>query len=127
VLALGGGFLGQWWGEGRAVAREQRDRDHEREVWARDLRRKDHMAFIAEFERKLKTIDQRQLIPYDDGSEPDPDVLESITDKMTAMRLFTDTATYRRARDVIVVLRDYIFGSDVGPVTRLKITHAFKS
>jgi hypothetical protein len=57
VLALGGGFLGQWWGERRAVAREQRDRAHESQVWARTHQKDAYVNFFLKSERVVKDID----------------------------------------------------------------------
>lgn len=48
-LALLGGFGGQWWSERRAVAREEREREHEREVWSRAQRRDAYAAFMLAF------------------------------------------------------------------------------
>jgi len=57
VLALCGGFLGQWWGERRAVAREQRDRDHESRVWARGHQKDAYVNFFVTCERTVKDIE----------------------------------------------------------------------
>lgn len=56
LLALVGGLLGQWWGESRAVAREQRDRDHERRVWARAQQLDAYAEFFSVFERRFDEV-----------------------------------------------------------------------
>lgn len=115
LLALGGGFLGQWWGERRAVAREQRDREHEREVWARDLRREAHVAFIAEFERKFKAMEDWLAEPVGDG--PDHDYLESINDTLTPMRLVADNETATLAFQALWLLKGLTYGEPGGVVS----------
>lgn len=45
LLAGVGGFLGQWWAEGRANARESRERSHEQQLWAREQQRAAYAAF----------------------------------------------------------------------------------
>jgi hypothetical protein len=104
-----------WWrvprpvvGERRAVAREQRDREHEREIWARDLRREAHVAFIAEFDRKFKVIEK--WLAEAEGDGPDHDYLQSINDTMTPMRLVADNETATLAFEALGVLNDYTFG-----------------
>jgi hypothetical protein len=120
-LALGGGFLGQWWGERRAVARELRDRDHEREVWARDLRREAHVAFIAEFERKFKAMEDWLAEPVGDG--PDHDYLESVNDTLTPMRLVADNETATLAFQALWLLKGYAFGKP-GVVANIEVRRA---
>jgi hypothetical protein len=124
ILALGGGLVGQMWSERAAVAREKRDRDHEREVWARDLRRQAHETFLAEFGRKFKIIDESPAIPKHDGSEPDPDFLETIFDTLIPLRLFAGNETTRRAWNAFFVLKDYAFGSATEPKTHSDVARA---
>ena len=51
LLALGGSMLGQWWNERRAIQREERNRSHNHEVWARQLRYETHVAFLKILDR----------------------------------------------------------------------------
>lgn len=57
ALALGGGFLGQWWSERRAKDREERTREHEAFVWARAQRLEAHGRFLAAFNGAAKESD----------------------------------------------------------------------
>lgn len=54
LLAIVGGFVGQWWGERRAVAREQRERIHEQRVWSREHQRNAYDAFTVAFRRVVE-------------------------------------------------------------------------
>jgi hypothetical protein len=71
VLALVGAFGTQWWGSRKALERENRDREHDREVWAPDLRYAAHVDFMREFNER-----QRVLTTLIDRDETTGDVPE---------------------------------------------------
>jgi hypothetical protein len=107
VLALGGAFLGQWWGERRAVAREQRDREHERDVWARGLGYEAHVQFISTFQRLYKAVTDAR----DRGNdiEPPEDYLVPLHDQMTSLRLISQQVTQNQAWRAITALDRYTY------------------
>lgn len=52
LLAIGGGFLGQWWNSRQTALRE-------RAVWARDLGYEAHLSFIETYQRLFKMVSDR--------------------------------------------------------------------
>lgn len=107
-LALVGGFAGQWWSERRAAARESRERDHEREIWARHLRFEAHVAFLAEYDRKYTAYAEATLTALD-GEEPEDDYLVSLYDRYQAVRLVCTDTTARSGREAQDALSAYVF------------------
>ena len=105
VLVAGGGFLGQWWSERRAVAREHRDREHERQVWARGIRYETHVQFISTYQRLRKAVEDAR----DQGMdvEAPEDYLVPLHDQMTSLRLISQQATQDKALRAIVALDLY--------------------
>lgn len=106
LLALGGGFLGQWWSERRAAEREARERNNEREVWARDLRYQAHVEFINVFNTVFKRLYAWKQNPGDE-SEPPDNFLTPVIDAMTPMRLVTNEITQLHAIVALEALRTY--------------------
>jgi hypothetical protein len=84
VLAVVGGFAGQWWSERNATARE-------REVWAGSLLYEAHVAFLSEYDRCFDTVWWAKLVP--DGSQPHENFLEPLWDRQQAVRLVCTDAT----------------------------------
>jgi hypothetical protein len=113
VLALGGAFLGQWWVERRAVAREQRDREHERDVWARDLGYEAHVQFIGTFQRLFKAVSDAE--DRRDGSEPPEDYIQPLCDQMTSLRLISQQATQDKAKRAITALSKFTYTGGTWP------------
>lgn len=110
LLAVGGGFIGQWWGERRSVAREQREREHEREVWTREKGYQAHVTFITEYERKFKDFYEWQTGPAGQPqSRPLPDFAGSrLSDLLSQMRLTADHDAERLAWTALNALGDYM-------------------
>jgi len=102
LLALGGGFLGQWWGERRAVAREQRDREHEREVWVRGLAYEAHVQFIGLFQRLYRAVTDTR--DRGDHIEPPEEYLAPLHHQLTSLRLVSQQATQDKALRAIIAL-----------------------
>lgn len=107
VLALAGGFAGQWWSERNAAAREERQREHDREVWARGLRYEAHVAFLAEFDRKYDTV--RRVGDAEPGREPENDYLASLWDRHQAVRLVCTQPTALAGEVALEALHRYVF------------------
>lgn len=105
VLVLGGGFLGQWWGERRAVAREHRGREHEREVWARGLGYEANVQFISTYQRLLKAVEDARDQGVD--VEAPEDYLAPLHDQMTSLRLISQQATQDNTLRAIIALDTY--------------------
>ena len=105
ALTLGGAMLGSWVGERRAMAREERDRDHERETWARNLRYESHLRFLADFDQYYKTIEQSKQRGID---EPVPDDwMNPLWDRLQSLRLVCAEATTLEAEATVLVLDEY--------------------
>lgn len=91
-LSTGGGYIAQMRAERAASAREEREREHEREVWARGLRHEVHVAFLAQWDRffdMLTEVDDRP----DNGSEPPEDFLLPVWRRLESVRLVCLPAT----------------------------------
>ena len=106
VLAIGGGFVGQWWSQRSALAREAREREHEREVWARSLRYEAHVAFLTEFDRMLREArEERKRLP---DWRPGDAASGLLWDRFQALRLVCAALTTAAAESAVDALRDYL-------------------
>jgi hypothetical protein len=108
LLALGGTTLGQWWNERRALRREERDREHEREVWARQIRYEAHLSFV-------KILDDKHSVAVDAENDPnDPEAPEDwlmpVWDKLQEMRLVSEEGTISKADEAFKCLQEYVYG-----------------
>lgn len=107
LLALGGSWLGHWWNERRAIEREVRNRDHEREVWARELRREAHVHFLSEFDTKYRIAMDHEAFPGPE--EPPEDWLSTLWSNIQSMRLVSNDETIEKAQNAIRELNTYVF------------------
>jgi hypothetical protein len=107
LLVLVGGFIGQWWAERRAIAREQRDRQHEHEVWARALRYEAHVAFLTEFDARYRDLDRA----HSQGryQRPSSDFLVPVWSRHQSVRLVCTADTAQLAFDAVIALTGYAF------------------
>lgn len=104
-LTLGGGLLGSWVGERRAVAREERDRAHEREVWARSLRYEAHLQFLSEFDHRYKAIAEAKARAR---QEPVPDDwLDPAWDRLKSLRLVCAEQSAQTAEHLLLIVGEY--------------------
>lgn len=113
LLAISGGVAGQFWSERKAVAREAREREQEREVWARSLRHEAHLAFLAEFDRKATEVIDANL-RHADG-EPDYDYLATVWDLLQALRLVANQTAVQAGERAYEALRSFTFGDGTWP------------
>ncbi|MBO2456581.1 hypothetical protein [Actinomadura violacea] len=112
LLALGGSWLGQWWTERRAVAREKRAQEHERVVWARSLRYEAHLAFLKEFDDIFNGLYDHF---EDGGSSGVPEEHFSfLWEKLEVMRIVSNDDTTHMAGEAIKSLQSY--SGDWAPV-----------
>lgn len=121
VLGIFGSFITQWWSGRQADSRERRDRAHEREVWARQLRYEAHIGFLNEFERLFNAAMRAEGLGLSDqGVEPPEDFLFPLHDRLTILRTVSDQKTINAANDAIEALNGYAFGGlpDVAPLDR---------
>lgn len=107
ALAVGGGFFGQWWSERAAVAREQRERDHEREVWARGLRYEAHVEFLSTFDAKCKAASAAK--DRGEGQEAPHDWLVPLRARLQALRMLGTRETWESANVAFENLYAYVF------------------
>lgn len=107
ALALSGGIAGAVVTDRRAAAREQRTRDHEREVWARGLRHEAHVAFLSIVDEKFKAVSSAR--EDDDGREAPDDFLVPVWDRYQALRMVCTKDTAEAAERVTTALLDYTF------------------
>jgi hypothetical protein len=108
ALAIGGGMAGQWWAERRSMAREKRDREHEREVWARGLRVDAHLAFLTLFDERYG---EWQSIRHGFGgsAEPPEDYLAPLWQRFQALRLVCSESTAKLAQKAMRSFNEYVF------------------
>lgn len=134
AVTAGGGYLQQRWSGKEAQAKEVRDRDHEREVWARDLRYQTHARFLQAFDEL-----HRASIGYDhsrrigqprESKYPSPDLIWAVAHEMATLELISDPATLECARRAFEVLFDYAHaetdGTEVSPA-RAAYVAAFRT
>lgn len=105
LLALGGGFGGQWWSERRAVAREQRDREHEVFIWARNLRLESHLRFLSVFDLQMRLLDEASR--RGEESDAPEDFVAPLMDLQENLRLMCSEETADRAFKALLRLNDY--------------------
>jgi hypothetical protein len=112
LLALGGTTLGQWWNERRALQREERTREHEREIWARQLRHEAHLAFL----KMVGTAWSLAVDIRNDPTGPDAneDFLEPIWDKLQELRLISEENTLSKADTTFRHLWVYVYEKGEG-------------
>jgi hypothetical protein len=94
-------------GERRSTARERRDRDHERETWARGLRYEAHLSFLTDI-NQMYTAASHALDRYDprslDGEEFVP-----LWDSLQRIRMICGERTAERTELTIKELETYAF------------------
>ena len=81
------------------------------------------MAFISEFGRKFKTMEDWLAEPVGDG--PDHAFLESINDTLTPMRLVADNETATLAFQALWFLKGYTYG-EPGVVVPVEVENAME-
>lgn len=108
TLALFGGGLGQRWNERRAIEREARTREHEREIWARDLRREAHVQFLSEFDKRYQNAVDNKIYPSPE-TDPLEDYLAPLWSHLQSIRLVSNNDTIETAQKAIKELDAYVF------------------
>jgi hypothetical protein len=119
-VVVGGGLAGGFslWTQRRAAseatAKEARDREHERQVWARQLRYETHARFLLEFGR-LHEVAIHHDLARKRGERPDTSddvasMMWAVESQLTMLELLADDATYEKARAAFHVLTDYATG-----------------
>lgn len=115
VLAIVTGLVGQWWSEGRAVEREQRQRERDRDDWARDRRYDAHVQFLKTHDELYGTVQRAKLRRMEDPSgqpgEPPDDFLTPLMIRLTMVRLVSEKATADTAEAAFQALMQYSFRS----------------
>jgi hypothetical protein len=100
----------------QATAKEARDREHERQVWARQLRYQTHVQFLAEFWRlhEAASHHHHNLVPSK-GEQADTSVMWAemmwaVDTQLTMLVLLAKPSTYEKARAAFGALMEYAFG-----------------
>ena len=121
-LAVIGGFVAQLRAEkqarereGRerraALERDERQREQEREVWARSLRYEAHVLFLKTHDELYKTA-QRADVSGDYGGpnqDPPDDFLVPLWNRLAMLRLVAEKATAEMAKQALLELAEYVF------------------
>lgn len=107
ILALAGGFVGQWWGERRAVEREHR-------IWARDQRARSYDAtrlaytdFLGLWDRHVDLAMRRP----DDVDFQDWDWAEGLPPAVSRVTVFGTAQAAHLANTMVSTLLTYAFDS----------------
>lgn len=124
VLVVGGGFAAQVRSERHALGREDRDRraaierderqrEQERDVWARSARYEAHVQFLKAHD-KLFNVAASAYDARRNGSsipvgEPPDDFMVPLWDRFTLVRLVSERTTANKARKSVVDLADFVF------------------
>jgi phytoene dehydrogenase-like protein len=88
LLALGGGFAGQWWAERRAVERESRAWAREQKARSHEAAREAYRAFLRAFDEHLDLVMRRP----EDIDFTDWDWARALEPLVTDVRLFGTSA-----------------------------------
>jgi hypothetical protein len=105
LLALGGGFLGQWWSERRAVEREQR-------AWARDQKARSYEATRLAYSRFLGAYDEHVDVLMRQPEEidfSDWDWAAKLDPLVTEVVIFGTKPAAKLARTMVQQLLDHGF------------------
>ncbi len=104
-LTLAGGFAALWWTDRQSIAREVRERKHEREVWARNLRQQAHAEFLALANAVFRALIENEQGP--DAGEPLENLLAPVWDHFEVLRMVSDDGTIKAAERLVDALRRY--------------------
>jgi hypothetical protein len=105
ALALGGGFLGQWWGERRTVEREQRAWEREDRGRSYDQRRDAYSDFLASFNAFYDKAAFAKMM--DSHQEPPEDWLSPLYFKYVTLRVFGAKSIAETANQMFMELNMY--------------------
>lgn len=108
LLAAGGGWAGQWWGAREARAKEHRDREQERYVWAREQRYKTHVQFLQAFDQ-LRNALARFQGKQSGATRPTDNEFWTLGSYLTMLELVTEPATFHKADKAYWALLDYAY------------------
>ena len=108
-LAFGGSMIGQWLNERRAIKREERTREHEREAWARQIRHESHVAFLKAFDDLLNTAIEVNTNRYEPMPDPESDWLNPTYTKLQELRLVSQEDAIYKADIAFEELQRYLF------------------
>ena len=110
LLAAGVGWLTQRRAANQATAKEARDREHEQQVWARNLRHQTHAQFLLEFARLSDAALQFDIAVHGgeaSADQPGTAMLWAVDVQLTMLELLADASTYEKARTAFHALSDY--------------------
>ena len=114
-LSTLGGYVSQRRSEASAAARDDRAREHEAEVWARDRRFDAHVKYLAAVEgtnRRLDDLERQHgtLMEAFQGAPPD-NYLSPLWYDYQAVRLVCTSEAADAAHKVFEALFDYLYSS----------------
>lgn len=109
ILAIGGGLGGALMAERRADARENRSREHERKVWARNLRHEAHLTFMRIFDERYMKISEAKNDPT--SPETPDDYLGPVWIQFESLRLVCEPPTAKQVQELMTSLREYAYAN----------------
>ena len=97
----------------QALTKEARDRLHERQVWARQLRYQTHVQFLVEFavlHDAAMQLDIARQLEATPATQPTIAMMAAVNIQLTMLELLAEPSTHEKAWAAFDALRDYSDG-----------------